>query len=478
MKNKILLSIILISILSIAFTACDNILEEFPKDQYSENSIRQDKETMIRVLYGAYNNQVEQTHTRFTRHDLTTDYMWQKFGGFNNQTQIYQDFIWTSLHSFLQDNYRKKYRGINAANLVLDNIEFNNEFSDEDKIQIIAEARFCRAFLYYQLYDEFGPVPLMTSSELPDYEIPRAGEEEMVAFIENELTEAAEDLPLNQELFGRATKGSALGILTKFLLNQKRWSESAEIAKEIIDMGIYELYPDYVELFAVSSEPNTKEFIYAWNLSVEGGYTHFYLGDAYPPNYAGTPDGVLVTAAQWYVNDWLVSSFEDTDRRKDFFLTKYFNTQTQDTTYLFGSDRTACLKFTGDPDGVGHGSGCDDPIIRYADILLSRAEALNEMNGPSEEAVELVNLVRKRAGASEATLSQFSTKEDFRDMVLLERIKELYLESKRREDLIRHDRFISGAIARGKDAKDYQVRFPIPQAEIDANPMLEQNPGY
>ncbi len=127
----------------------------------------------------------------------------------------------------------------------------------------------------------------------------------------------------------------------------------------------------------------------------------------------------------------------------------------------------------GDPDGVGHGPGCDDPIIRYADILLSRAEALNKMNSPSQETVNLVNAVQRKAGATEATLSEFSTTEEFRDIVLLERIKEFYLESKRRGDLIRHNRFISGAIARGKNAKDYQVRFPIPQAEIDANPMLE-----
>ena len=100
------------------------------------------------------------------------------------------------------------------------------------------------------------------------------------------------------------------------------------------------------------------------------------------------------------------------------------------------------------------------------------------MSGPTQESIDLMNEVRERSGATLASLSDFSSKEELRDTILLERIKELYFESKRREDLIRHDRFISGAIDRGKNAKDYHVRFPLPQAEIDANPMLEQNPGY
>lgn len=471
---NILISIFLMGLIS----ACDALLEEYPKDQYSEHSIRQDKETMLRVLYGAYNNQPERSPSKFGRHDLTTDYMIQKFGHFNNQSQIYQDFAWNSLHVWLRNNYNQKYQGINAANLVLDNIDEAVSFEEEERIKIKAEARFCRAFLYNQLYDEFGPVPLTTTTRTNDYEIPRATEEEMVNFIKTELTEAAVDLPLTQELFGRATKGAALGVLCKFLLNQRDWAGSAKIAQDIIDMDIYRLYPDYIELFHVSSEPNVEEFLYAWNFVAEGGWTHYYVGDAYPPNAAEAPEGVTITAAQWWTADWLVYSFEPQDRRRDFFLTKYYNTQLKDSVVLLGNNRTACLKFTGDPDAINHESGTDDPIVRYADILLSRAEALNELNGPQQEQIDLINEVRNRAGASEYELTDFSTKEQLRDTLLLERIRELYFESKRREDLIRHDRFISNAVARGKNAKPHHVRFPLPQAAIDANPKLEQNPGY
>jgi starch-binding outer membrane protein, SusD/RagB family len=308
------------------FTSCDVLespLEDYPKDQYSPQSLRQDKETMLRVLYGAYNNQTEQSHTKFGRHDLTTDYMIQKFGHFNNQSQIYQDFAWNSLHAWVQNHYTRKYLGINFANLVLDNIEEATSFEPQEKAIVKAEARFCRAFLYYQLYDEFGPVPLVTTTDIGNYEIPRAEEEVMVSFIQTELQEAAISLPLQQGMFGRATRGAALGVLCKFLLNQRRWEESAEIAQDIIDLGIYELYPDYIELFHVSSEPNTEEFIYAWSYVAEGGVTHFYIGDAYPPYDADCPPSVSITAAQWYTADWLVNSFEKDDRRRDFFKTKY-----------------------------------------------------------------------------------------------------------------------------------------------------------
>jgi hypothetical protein len=122
--------------------------------------------------------------------------------------------------------------------------------------------------------------------------------------------------------------------------------------------------------------------------------------------------------------------------------------------------------------------GNDFPIIRYADILLSRAEALNELAGPSEEAISLINLVRQVAGVPPVLLSDFNGKEELRDHILDERSWEFFTEELRRQDLIRHGKFIELANERGKSAFDYHVLFPIPQNEIDRNPNLEQNPGY
>jgi hypothetical protein len=141
-------------------------------------------------------------------------------------------------------------------------------------------------------------------------------------------------------------------------------------------------------------------------------------------------------------------------------------------------DNVRSLKYW-DNATVGNHSGNDVPVIRYADILLTRAEALNELNGPTQEALDLINLVRTRAGIGNLTLDVATSKNILRDMILRERGWEFYSEGLRREDLLRHNKFISLAVARGvATASDKHKLFPIPQTEIDANPLCEQNPGY
>ena len=135
------------------------------------------------------------------------------------------------------------------------------------------------------------------------------------------------------------------------------------------------------------------------------------------------------------------------------------------------------VKFAPDPNGKGFVNGTDLIELRYADILLSLAEALNELNGPNQESVDLLKQIRDRAHASLITLDGL-TKESLRDLILKERRMELYFEAKEREDLIRHGKFISNALSWGALAKDYHVLYPIPQREIDANPNIVQNPGY
>ena len=129
-------------------------------------------------------------------------------------------------------------------------------------------------------------------------------------------------------------------------------------------------------------------------------------------------------------------------------------------------------------------SGHDFRVVRYADILLSRAEALNEINGPTQTAIDLINEVRARAKATLLNLADFGSKEALRDAILDERGWEFHFEGKRREDLIRHGKFVSSKrnhpVHPVPSAEEFRVLIPIPQAEIDANPALkgQQNPGY
>jgi hypothetical protein len=103
---------------------------------------------------------------------------------------------------------------------------------------------------------------------------------------------------------------------------------------------------------------------------------------------------------------------------------------------------------------------------------------LNEINGPNQESIDLINDIRIRAGVGTYDLLDFASKDELRDAIFQERQWEFFIECKSREDMRRYGNFISDAQDRGKAAQDYMELYPIPQTEIEANPNCEQNPGF
>ena len=196
----------------------------------------------------------------------------------------------------------------------------------------------------------------------------------------------------------------------------------------------------------------------------------------FPPDYPREPNQG-VWAARVYFFDSFIDTYDPNDARLEMFVQSYVSTSTGEEVAGYGVDQTLPLKYQFDPDAIGTATDSDIPEVRYADILLSRAEALNEINGPTQEAVDLVNQVRQRAGLSDFNLADFD-QSSLRSAILQERAWEFAYEGKSRQDQIRHGVMIERAKARGKNAQDFHQRFPIPQREIDANPNVTQNPGY
>ncbi len=178
-------------------------------------------------------------------------------------------------------------------------------------------------------------------------------------------------------------------------------------------------------------------------------------------------------------------SFEAQDKRREPFVRWYFNGSEEIDGRVVngGSGHMARgslpMKYPEDPDTNGSGSSTDLVLYRYADVLLYRAEVLNEVNGgPTQEAVDIVNSMRRRGGVYEIALADFD-QTSFRDRILQERQWELCFEGWRRQDLIRHGKFIENALARGKHyADDKHLLLPIPQSARNENKNLEQNPDY
>lgn len=477
MKSHII-KIVLVFLLLAPF-ACKDSLDEEIFSQLSPSTLFTTESGISSVLNASYayahRSGVVQTWSPYFLAGMTTGETWGLGGSVEALWVSLIDFTWDSNHSQIQAMWQVYFNAIRDANIVLDNLD-NSAFSQQFRDLTRAEVNFIRGWCYSELYNLFGPVPMYTSSTDNPLQ-PRASEDIMMQFIEGELLAAIEGLPLDAQAYGRGTKGAAMGVLCKYYMNTRQWQKAADVAQDIIDLGQHGLQPDYYDAFDISNE-NSSEHLWSLTKVSTSPSGHQQVNAlVFPPDFPLPYPNNGVYAARTYLFDDFVNSFEETDSRKELIITSYVSKSSGETIPGLGADRSFPYKLEFDPNSVGVQSGNDIPIVRYADILLSRAEALNELSGPSQECVELINQVRTRAGASPLSMAGFS-QESLRDAILQERAWEFYFEGKRREDLIRQDRFISGAIARGKNAKPFHVRFPIPQLELDANDLIKQNDGY
>ena len=478
-------SIILLAFTFTLFTGCDEYLEEQVLTEFAPDELLQTEQGIESVLIGAYNelqtNSFIGRDIYFTLSEFPTDITTESGGGFERTAVLYINYQWDAAQGIFNSQWNRLYRAIRNANALLDNIDQVTSLSQEKLTRLTAEAVFIRADAYATLYDLFGPTPLVTTTESLDFEVSRADENEIIEFVTSELTRAANDLPVTQDLRGRATKGAALAVLCKFYLQTKQWQNSADVAKEIIDLQVYSLFPEIESLFSVDNEDN-GEYIYVHPAVAQPSEGHVYMPHGFPPRFP-IQDNWENFGAQFRTLTAFVKSFDPNDRRLNLILTEYTDTEGEFIELVedgLGNplDNARSFKYVPDPDANARWNGNDQPVLRYADILLSRAEALNELNGPSQESIDLINQVRQRADVPILQLADFASTEALRDHILAERGWEFFSEGKRRKDLIRHGKLISDAVARGKNAQPYHVRFPIPQREIDANPNLEQNTGY
>jgi hypothetical protein len=471
--------------LVLVLTGCDeNPLQEETFTTLSPSNFfktAEDAEVVLNSVYGELRYS-DITRDAVTLQEVCTDIHIERFGGIFTFNQPIEDFVWTPSHNWLQNWWERRYRGIYKANTVLDNVPAI-DMEEDRKQEMLAEARFLRAFNYYQLYDLFGPVPLILTSETRVGDRPsRAPDEEIVSFIEDELRAASEVLPVNEpprQQYGRPTRGAALGILAKFYLMNKKWEEAASTALEVMDLGVYDLFTEgnRTELFSHLNQRD-NEFIFVANMSDnptnvtgDGWLSHVAPDDyqwQYPPR--------IIFAAEYRIRSEFLDLFDPEDERLDAFLFEFVNTSGE--TVQLGEDNVRSFKFPEYPNQGISRSADDFPFLRYADILLTRAEALNELDGPNDASVDLLNRVRDAAGVSTFSVGDFASKADFRDFLLDERGREFHTEALRRQDLIRHGKFIDMAQDRGKPAQDFHVRYPIPQTEVERNANLDQNDGY
>lgn len=464
---------------SLAFLGCGK--EGLEEDVYSSLGVSNyfknadDAEAILNATYASEQRRAFRDY--FIMAEIPTGTLYDRAGGLEALALPFETFSWGAAHSFFSGIWSTHYRTIYRANLVLDKVP-GIDFNEDRKKQILAEATFLRAAAYVILNDHFGPVPIIATSNTSAADRPsRPTKEEFDKFVTDDFKAAAAVLPTTAER-GMATKGAALSQLAKYYLNRKDWTNAADYAQQVINLNVYRLFDgstDRSELFSPLNE-NNSEFIYIRPRLAVAGLGDNYISHAAPPAYKWTGGSKENYATQFKTYTSFYNSFADNDTRKRAFITQYYNTG--GTLVQLGKDDIRNFKFKEDLTATGANSGNDFPVIRYADILLARAEALNELNGPNAESISLINQVRAKAGIADVQLADFGNKDLFRTAIFQERTWEFVAEESHRQDQIRQGIFIKQAQDRGINAQDFQVLYPIPQTEIDKNSNLKQNDGY
>ena len=471
---------------------CQDFLEEETFSQYDPAALLQDASGVDALLTGAYSAMPVTgfgvVYNFNVLGEFPTDMAWETGGGLNRLVVPIIQFNWDANTNFFDTQYGGYYTAIARANNVLSVASSLPELEQETLDKVEGEAKFVRAFSYYMLHTLFGPTPIievpadasLDEIERIGKETPRATEEEYRAYVEADLITASTKLAAGG-VSSRGNQGNALGLLTKFYLNNKEWQKAADAAQQVLALD-YALYDDYTKLFSVEGEDN-NEFIFRFECLLGSNQTNVYMPHAFPPNYPIRTNWINF-GAMFRTYTAFYETFEEQDIRRSLFVTEYTEVGNTEPTLLNRDaegnplDDARSFKFTPDPNAIGQDNGNDIPYLRLADVILARAEALNELNGPNQESIDLINQVRTRARVAPITLADYPDAESLRDFILAERGREFYSEGLRREDLIRHGKFIQQAQDRGIAAQEYQVRYPLPQDQIDNNPNLAQNPGY
>lgn len=405
----------------------------------------------------------------------------------------YKNFSFDSSNSEIADFWDSCFKGVNKANFVISNIDRINQLSEatlsqELKDKYIAEARFLRAHFYFLLVTRFGGVPIFDG--LPEGSEGRARntKEEVYNFIEEDFRFAAQALlPRGEEQIGRATRGAALAYLGKVLLFQKKYTEAYDAFDAITGYG---LETDYFNNFKEETEHGIEsifEIEFDTSLGTSAKWNSNVSGEGFNEStFRGQDYGVL----DWfnvYPSDDLLGEYEAGDLRVHanfYFEGDSYNNgnnviTSTDLATGAGTRPAGWKKYQNyyKRTAENQESGINFKVIRYSDVLLMKAEAANETNRTAE-AINLINLVRNRAGLS--NLSSSLTKPQVFSAIVHERKVELAGEQVRFDDIIRWGIANTELAGTPFQAGKHEL-WPIPDREISANAAItqaDQNPGY
>jgi hypothetical protein len=392
---------------------------------------------------------------------------------------------------------------INRCNNTINEVNTNTQIvaSDQVKQQTIAEARFLRAYAYFNLVRFFGRVPLIDrlfTDPAQQNNIPQSTPAQLYAFIESDLQFAAANLPLtwDNKFVGRITRGAANGLLAKVFLTQQKWGDAMATANSVMNSGQYDLSTPFNRIFSEDGE-NSRESVFEVQATASAAIPT-NNGVQYAQIQGVRGNGIWDLGWGWNTpTTTLEAAFETGDPRRNRTIL-YTSTATTTFQSIYGEIIPTGLpnprynnKVYTNPalrNSIGNRFGywMNIRILRYADVVLMYAEAANELGGTANitNARVALNSIRLRARAGNTGILPDITTTDqtaLRNAIRQERRVELAMESDRFFDIVRWGIAQTVLNASGKTAyvNSRDAVLPIPQVQIDLSAgVLTQNPGY
>lgn len=523
MKKNFLIVAAVFSLIGLSLTSCFKDLDLKPEYGLNSETVYSDPENYIHVLAKLYagltmtgNNGpagapdisgIDEGFSQYTRvlwnlQELPTD---EAICGWNDPGMPEMNKMsWSADNPWVKGMYYRIYFEVALCNEFIressDSLMSERGFSDSDKQRIRqyrAEARFLRAMAYYHLMDLYGKGPFLSEQDPVGSFFPREIQRrDLFGYVSHELKDIVDQMGLPRFEYGRADKAAAWTLLARMYLNKEVYTGTVGMdsckyyCDQVINTGQYSLEPDYRNLFLADNN-TSSEIIFP--VICDGLYTQSYGGTTFLVH--ASIGGSMVALQYGVQTGWaglrakknLVLALDTTDTRY------YFHTagQTLDinimTTFTngYGVKKWRNIDRNGNigSDPTKTFVDTDYPMFRLADVYLMRAEASYRLGDGGSAAAD-INTVRDRGYGNSDPAHQCTSVTD--DIILTERMRELYWEGTRRTDLIRFDKYTSGSylwpfkggVQPGTGVDDHIKLYPIPGSDLAANPNLTQNPGY
>lgn len=463
------LNILIAGFMMLGLSSCsDSFFDLKPNDQVTRDQIyktENDFKLAVNACYSKLQTQMDFyiEMCEFRSDELTLD---APTAGTQDRYDIDQ-FKEVASNGILDNLWANFNNGVYRCNLVLASID-DATFDETKKAQYKAEAMFIRSLTYFNMYRSWGCVPItykpVTVEE--SLTIGRATEQQMYDMIVGQLEEIVNNNMLPKKYtgddIGRATLGAAKALLGKAYLTFGKPEMAAKVLKSLIEDNSHSLLPNIADVFDVNNKWN-KEILFAirYNKTVEGeGHGAWYsLSNLSDNNYR------TETLNKLYTVD---------DKRAEML----------DYVKVPGVNVYLIKKFYDERDATNRTYGSENILLRYSDVLLMYAEALNEVsfsNSQTSEQAKALNKVHERAGLTPIDVTEAADKNAFRKLIEVERQKEFAYEGQRWFDSVRLGGAKEAALNEGHEIQDYQMVFPIPSSELERinnTDLLWQNAGY